>query len=240
MARTGLAERVDRLEEMMMRLAYTQMKTEMEIQALKEEMKAFKDEMLEFKNEMKAFKDEMKAFKDEMLEFKNEMKAFKDEMRAWREEVDKDRKAMNKRWGELANKMGTLVEDIVAPAFPEVIERRFGGDILMQMINVKVKDPEDRHRTKEFDLIAVSEKAVYWCEVKSNPNMECIERFVEALKEKELFRFFPGYRDKELVGVFASLNLPEEVVNYLSRRGVYAMGMKGEYMDILNFEEVRR
>lgn len=31
-----------------------------------------------------------------------------------------DRKAMNKRWGELANKMGTVVEDIVAPCiFPK-------------------------------------------------------------------------------------------------------------------------
>jgi hypothetical protein len=39
------------------------------------------------------------------------LEAFKDEMRAFKDEVNEDRKRMNKMWGELANKMGTLVED---------------------------------------------------------------------------------------------------------------------------------
>ena len=33
-----------------------------------------------------------------------------------REEAARERREMNKRWGELANKMGTVVEDIVAPS----------------------------------------------------------------------------------------------------------------------------
>ncbi|WP_207891590.1 hypothetical protein [Phorcysia thermohydrogeniphila] len=48
-----IEERVDRLEEMMMRLVYIQQKTEMGIQELKKEMKAFKNEMLEFKDWVK-------------------------------------------------------------------------------------------------------------------------------------------------------------------------------------------
>ena len=43
------------------------------------------------------------------------MKDFKAFVLADIEDSRADRKAMNKRWGELANKMGTVVEDLVAP-----------------------------------------------------------------------------------------------------------------------------
>ena len=47
-----------------------------------------------------------------------EMQDFKDEMRTFKDEAESDRKRMNKQWGELANKVGTAVEDIVAPNIP--------------------------------------------------------------------------------------------------------------------------
>ena len=36
------------------------------------------------------------------------------------------KKELNKKWGELANKMGTIVEDIVAPGLKGVGARYFG------------------------------------------------------------------------------------------------------------------
>jgi hypothetical protein len=42
------------------------------------------------------------------------------EMHEFKDEAERDRKRMNKQRGELANKMGTLVEDIVAPNLPRV------------------------------------------------------------------------------------------------------------------------
>jgi predicted nucleic acid-binding Zn-ribbon protein len=93
---------------------------------------------------LEAFKDEMRVFKDEMGAFKNEMKAFKDEMRAFKDEVNEDRKRMNKMWGELANKMGTLVEDIVAPNIAGIAERYFGCEKLdffgIRIMKRNVKD----------------------------------------------------------------------------------------------------
>ena len=50
-----------------------------------------------------------------------------------REVAARERRAMNKRWGELANKMGTVVEDIVAHRlddlleFEAVVRERIGG-----------------------------------------------------------------------------------------------------------------
>ncbi|HEC97425.1 MAG TPA: hypothetical protein ENI58_04615, partial [Nitrospirae bacterium] len=63
---------------------------------------------------------EMREFKDEMREFKDEMREFKDEMGEFKDRTEKMLSAQNKRWGEIANKMGTVVEDIVAPNIPRI------------------------------------------------------------------------------------------------------------------------
>ena len=78
-------------------------------------------------------------------------------MKQWREEMEKDRRDINKRWGELAKKMGTLVKDIIAPAFPDVIKERFNTDILRLITYTKARHPQDKHKTREFDPIAVCE-----------------------------------------------------------------------------------
>lgn len=46
-----------------------------------------------------------------------ELRAFKDEMR----EQNRER---NRQWGQMAPKLGTLVEDLVAPSLPRLIEER--------------------------------------------------------------------------------------------------------------------
>ncbi|MBC7320940.1 hypothetical protein H5T89_09870, partial [bacterium] len=99
---------------------------------------------------LEAFKDEMRAFKDEMRAFKDEMKDFKDEMRAFKDKINEDRRRMNKQWGELANKMGTLVEDIVAPNIGGVAKRYFGcEDFDFFAIRVKKRNTKDRSRSRE-------------------------------------------------------------------------------------------
>ncbi len=101
----------------------------------KESLDRLEKEMREFKKEMQDFKDEMRAFKDEMLDFKDEMRAFKDETR-------RDRKEMNKRWGELSNKMGTVVEDIISPATRPVIIKYFKCD--PDFIGIRLQKKESR------------------------------------------------------------------------------------------------
>ncbi|RMA93300.1 hypothetical protein [Hydrogenothermus marinus] len=252
-----LKERVDRLEEAMMRLVYIQQKTEMEIQALKQEMKEFKDEMLEFKNEMKDFKDEMKEFKDEMLEFKNEMKDFKDEMKDFKDEMKEFKDEMlefknemkdfkdemkrevrriNKQWGELSNKLGTIVEDIVLPATRPIIKKYFKCDPDTLMANVEKKL---NGKTEEWDVIAICKDKLFLVEVKATPRVEYIKQAKE--KATKLKEFFPEYKDKEIILIFASLSIKEDILNKLTKEGIYAMAYREwEYMDILNFEEVKK
>ena len=100
------------LEEYIRNVGNAQIQTEKELREFKEEMREFKDEMLEFKNEMGEFKDEMRVFKGEMTTFKDGMQ--------------EDRNNFFRQLGDIANRMGTIVEDIVAlPIF-----RQLPGTIL--------------------------------------------------------------------------------------------------------------
>ncbi|WP_163329005.1 hypothetical protein GFV12_06705 [Desulfurobacterium thermolithotrophum] len=252
----GLTEKVDRLERAIMELVYIQHKTEMEIQSLKREMKEFKDaiqkdtenlkrELKEFKDEMKEFKDEMKEFKDEMKEFKDEMKKFKDEMEDFKDWAKKtieenhewskrEVKRMNKQWGELANKMGTIVEDIVFPATRPVIRKYFKCDPLDLMMNVERKREGER---EEFDVVGACKDKVFLIEVKSSIRPEHVQQIKK--KVERMFKFFPEYAGREIIPILASLSIKKEILNTLTKEGIYGMAYREwEYMDILNFEEV--
>ncbi len=240
-----LKEKVSELEEAIMKVIYLQYKNEMainklheEIQDFKNEMKVFKDEMKAFKDEMKDFKDEMKVFKDEMKVFKDEMKTFKDEMRDFKNEMKNEVKRMNKQWGDLANKLGTVVEDIVAPAVSPAIRKYFNCDVNYLAVNVRRKKAELRD---EFDVVAVSDdcRKVFVVEVKSRPRVEYVNEFKNRKLERfrKLFEEYSGY---SLVPVFASLRINEDILNYLTKNGIYALAYREwEYMDILNFEKLK-
>src|SRR3990170_3732993 len=207
------------LEEYIKNVGNAQMQTE-------REMRGFKDEMRGFKDEMREFKDEMREFKDEMKEFKDEMKEFKDEMR-------EDRRNMNKKWGEIVNKMGTLVEDIVAPNIPRIAREYFKcEDMEFFGLRVTKRNSKDKSKSREFDIIAVCGDTVIINETKSSPRVDYINEFLEILKE--VCEYFPEYESKKIIPIFSSLYIPENVVTYLTKVKLYAMAMKDDVMDLLN------
>jgi len=213
-----------------------------EMKEFKDEMKDFKDEMKDFKDEMKDFKDEMKEFKDEMKDFKDEMKDFKDdsidfkaEMRSFKDEMREEHRKMNRQWGELANKMGTIVEDIIYPATRPVLEKYFNCELETTMMNITRKKDGIKD---EFDVIAVSADKVFLIEVKSTMRQQYVDDFKN--KKLERFRFlFSEYNDKTLVPILATLRYEDSMLAYVTRNNIYAMAYREwDYMDILNFEDI--
>ncbi|MQL53329.1 hypothetical protein GFC01_13900 [Desulfofundulus thermobenzoicus] len=258
------AQRLSALEKAMMELAYESRLTEIKLKQLaegmeefkaemrvfKDEMKAFKDEMKDFKDEMRVFQDEMKAFKDEMKDFKDEMRGFKDEMKdfkdqtlSFQEKVDAyiaeskaSRDEMNKKWGELARKMGTLIEDIFVPSLDLAIEKYF---------HVAVKDVMPRRKirrdgqTFEVDILALAGELAFVVEVKASPNrVEYVHDFVEKLEK--LPRFIPELKSCQVIPIYAALDMAENTVNLLTKKGIYAMVVRGDILEIVNFHEIGR
>jgi chromosome segregation ATPase len=242
MAEAQLAERVDTLENYMKELSYQALKTEMEVARLSTEMREFKDEMREFKNEMRGFKDEMREFKDEMRGFKDEMCGFKDEMRefkdemcGFKEEMRLDRSEMNRRWGELANKMGTLAEDIVAPNLPRLARELFRCE-QPEFYAVRVKKQRGGE-TREYDVIVACEGYVLVNETKSSLRSRDVDEMVAILEE---FReFFPEYAGRRLVGIIASLYVDESIIRLAASKGILVMAMGEETMQVFNREAMK-
>ena len=199
----------------------------------KNEMKVFKDEMLDFKDEMRVFKDEMKAFKDQMLDFKDEMRLFKDEMEAFKNEMRAITKEMNKKWGDLANKLGTLAEDIVAPGISVAIEGAFGLDVKEVSVRRKRKMGE---RSREYDVIAVAGNYLFLVDVKSTYRAQYLGEFDRAIEE--FLDLFPEYEGLRIISVIASLNLSEDVVNLATKRGWLALQMYGDYLEFVNKDQI--
>ena len=212
------SERVDRLEGMMAEVAHAQMRTEMSLLALSKEMREFKEEM--------------RTFKDEMREFKDEMRGFKDEMRGFKEESERDRKRMNKAWGDLANKLGTTVEDIVAPNIPRIARDELGMeppvDLLVRGHRVS---RTGKKREKEYDIVCAGSGKVIVVEVKSTPDKGQIPYFVASLDE--FGDFYPEYGEYERIGFFASWSLPDSVCEALGEAGLYGLAMGDETMEIV-------
>ncbi|MFQ3598858.1 MAG: hypothetical protein SNJ55_00985 [Chloroherpetonaceae bacterium] len=219
-------------------------------QALKEEMRAFKEELRRdtqafkeevrrdtqaLKEEMRAFKEDMQVFKEEMRAFKEDMRAFKEDMRSFKVYVENSIKENNKQWGGLANKLGTIVEDLIFPASRPVVESVFG--VTIQQLSMRVIRRNNELK-EEFDVIALSEKQLFLIEVKSTPRFDYLTDFVE--RKIGVFRqLFPEYASMSIVPIFASISIPDDFIRTATNRKVFVMAYRAwEYMDILNAKEL--
>jgi predicted nuclease with TOPRIM domain len=199
----------------------------------KMEMKEFKDEMKEFKDEMKEFKDEMKEFKDEMKEFKDEMKEFKDEMKEFKDETRNESKRMNLQWGHLANKMGTLVEDMVIPSLPSIIEGKFNLSIEDIQPRRKKRHPKTKE-IKEYDCIIITEDAIFLNSTKSTLKIKDVDEFITEIND---FReYFPEYRNKEIIGVLSTLYPEKTLIDRAESLGFLVIGIGDWLMELKNSE----
>ncbi|RMD52178.1 MAG: hypothetical protein D6828_06165 [Nitrospirae bacterium] len=236
-----IEERVDTLESI---LGQFIVHTDVALRRLEREMKEFKDEMRLFREESerdrKALHEEIEAFKKEAEQDRKalhkEMKEFKDEMKEFKRRQEEENKRKNKEWSALAKKMGTIMEDLIAPALRPVLKKYFNCDVILEGQRMfRRKDGEDY----EVDAIAACSDKVFMIEVRSTPRDTDVGDIKE--KSKRFFEFFPEFKDRDLVIIFGSITFPENVIKYASPSGVYVMGWREwEYMDILNFESVKK
>jgi len=215
-----LEERVSTLEDLVAELMRVSIQTQQEV--------------AQTSRELREFKEEMRAFKDEMLAFKDEMRAFKEEMRAFRERVDILITEMRKEWGELANKMGTMAEDLVAPSVPRILRTIIGcpeNRVDSVAVRVRRRRPGTDYM-REFDVVATCGDYVLINETKSRLEARDIREFVERLPEVR--EFFPEYADKKIIGAIASLYVDESLVRFGERQGLIVLGFGEDVMDVLN------
>jgi hypothetical protein len=213
-------ERTDRLESI---LAAFMERTDGSIERLERAIERMEQEGARDREESARFRAEMARDREEM-----------------KQQADRERREMNKRWGELANKMGTVVEDIVAPSIQRLARAVFDcGEPQYFGTRVSLSRGDDRSRRREFDALYVGTRAVLLNETKSSPRASDARRFAAFLESGELACYFPEYRKLPIVAAFSSLSIPDDLVTYLTRRGIYAIAMGDEAMQVLNLDAVR-
>ena len=144
---------------------------------------------------------------------------------------------LNKKWGDLANKMGTLAEDLVAPSVPRILRTLVGcPNNTLDRIAVRV---QQRHpatgQMREFDVIAVCGETVLINETKSSLGSHDIAAFADLLPTVR--EFFPEYMEMKFVGAIASLHVDPGVIRYGERAGLIVLGFGEGVMQILNSPE---
>ena len=103
------------------------------------------------------FKEENRLFREEMREFKEEMREFKDDMLRFRDESKRENREFKRQLGDIANKYGRLIEDIVAPSICRVMKQALGFDEeTLCFANERIKRAHrgDVRRLREFDVVA--------------------------------------------------------------------------------------
>ena len=76
-------------------------------------------------------------------------------------------------------------------------------------------------------------------ETKSSPRIDDAQAFVRFMESDEFGLYFPQYRELPIVPAFSSLSIPQDMVTYLTRRGIYAIAMGDEAMQVLNLDAVQ-
>jgi hypothetical protein len=153
-----------------------------------------------------------------------------------RKEMSDSKAELNKKWGDLANKLGTVVEDIVAPNIPTIAKKYFKVEEIQRiMMNLYIRS-ESLKKEKEFDLILVAKDLVILNETKTTVRQNYLEEFIQSLPE--FFEFFPELKGRKLIPIFSSMSFTPPQLAYLTKHKIYAMSMSGDTMELLNFDEI--
>ncbi len=143
---------------------------------------------------------------------------------------DAETRRMNQRWGEVVNKWGKLVEDIVFPNFAAIIKQKYNVTIKDLMVR-RILELADG-QTKEFDLIGITNEYIFLNSTKSTLKNKHVDEFI---KEIDLFwEIFPEFRRLKLIGVLASIYIDKSVISYAEKKGFLVIGIGLELMEIKN------
>jgi len=132
--------------------------------------------------------------------------------------------------GQISHRLGTLVEDLVAPSLPRVFREMVNcpaDEEVLTNVRVRRRHPFQKGKMLEIDAMADWGDYVLFNETKSQFSPEKVKAFLEKLA---IVRdYFPEYQSHQIRGCIASLSLDKSLVEYASRQGLLALA-SGEYL----------
>lgn len=190
------------------------------------------EEQERWKKEQEQWRKEYERWRKEREEWE---KKWLEEQERREKENEKWKKEWTRKWGEISNRLGTIIEDFVIPNIKALTEQIFGKQpkTVWARISRTING-----ETAEFDVVVeVDENYILLNETKSKLSQRDVKEMKDRIKEFR--RFFPEFRDRKIVPILTSLWVDRRVINFATKNNVYVAGLKGEEMSVLNLSEVK-
>ncbi|MFH1562916.1 MAG: DUF3782 domain-containing protein [Nitrospirota bacterium] len=183
--------------------------------------------------EHELFAGEMRQLRTAQEETGKQIKETFEGIKSSQKKTDEEIEKMAKEVGKVTGGLGRVAEGLAAPCVPEVF-RELGIEVTS--VQQRVKALKNRQVTAEIDLLCPARRngssLILVGEVKAHLTSEWVKYFLEDLpffKEN-----FPEYKEMEVIGLVAGLNIDDDAAKFAKRKGLYVLAATGETMQITN------
>lgn len=144
------------------------------------------------------------------------------------QETDRKIKQVTESVGRLSNRLWDFVEEMVRPAAVRLFQER-GIDVHEVHQNVKSQRGDEG---LEVDLLVVNDTDIVAIECKSHLSIDDVNNHIKRLEK--LKRLLPAYANKRVMGAVSGLVLPDHVVQYADKLGLYVIAQAGSHLMVSN------
>jgi hypothetical protein len=232
-----MEDRMSRVERTLDEMAAVNREMQEEHRAWEQRQRAWEESQRAWEERRRAWEESQRAWEDRQRSWREEDRLWLDAERAQREAdrraSEEEVRQARRQWGELANKMGTLVEDIVAPGITTVFQTVFGRARIEAAIQgMRRTSATEPGRMREFDYVVVAGDLVLITETRRTLRPEDIPQFLTVLREAR--DYLPEYTNKQIVGALASFSVDPSLVTAGERRGLLMFGLGTGLLEVLN------
>ena len=139
-------------------------------------------------------------------------------------------RSLDKKIGELGNRIGDFVEGLIAPSVVDLFRAR-GIDVNILMRDIEVENRE-LGLAMQIDLFVVNGDSCGLIEVKSRLSQDDVDEHLERMKKFK--PLFPDYQHKQVFGAVAAIVIPKNIGRYAYQKGLFVITQTGDNAVILN------
>ena len=192
--------------------------------------KQYQNTLAKIELDKKLHQEEMQKRDEEMqkrdAEFKLQMQKY-DEASKKR---DAEFKNLSRRFGDLGNRLGEIVEYLVTSNLKEKFDK-YGFYFRSTMLKVEINN-EKRQPITDIDVLLYDGDRTMAVEVKTRPTQEDVKRHI--LRMQQIQKYTPGIiENKRVYGAIAGAIIDKDVLDAAFEAGFYVISQTDDNVDII-------
>ena len=173
--------------------------------------------------------DEIWAILREVAESQKELTRKMAETDRQMEETGRRMKETDKKIGEMSNRFGELAEHLVAPNIKEKFNA-LGFTFVRVYQNLEISDTAGNH-IAELDLVLENGDIVMIVEIKAKPKQSDVDDHIKRLETLRR-NADTRYEKRAFQGAIAGAIMSNELRDYVTKKGFYAIEQTGDTVKI--------